>query len=208
MCVSFLKLCLVGEKIHFSNTQVFFKIMPAVSQQSALRWNKYYTLPNHIPLITTNLLGCFNCSFFKAKKLPEWLHLSTVHITQCSALSVPLTLDSPPVMPVKPLRLSRRSKLNHTTEVKSHPITNIAVAEFPKSQCSRLTCSSSYASTPLQPGKWQSWSNEEMPRYILISWSYSCPSFGWLGKKSSTWHDLMQILSALRDFWKKFSLHR
>lgn len=129
--------------------QVFFKIMPAVSQQSALIRNKYYTLPNDTPLITTNLLGSLNpttCSFFKAKKLPEWLHLSTVHITQCS----------PPVMPVKCLHLSQWSKFNHTTEVKSHPITNVAVAEFPKSQCSRLTCSSSYSSTPLQPGKWQS----------------------------------------------------
>lgn len=94
------------KKIYFSSRRVLFKITPAVSQQSALRWNKHYTLLNHIPLITTNLLGCFNSSFFKAKNLPEWLHLSTVHITQSSALSVPLILDSPPVMPVKSLRLS------------------------------------------------------------------------------------------------------
>jgi len=144
------------KKIHFGNMWVFLKIITAVSQKSALRRKKYYTLPNHIPLITTNPLGCFNCSFFKVKKLPEWLRLSTVHITQCSALSAPLTLVSPPVMPVKALRLSRWSKFNHTTEVKSHPMTNIAVAEFTKSQRSRLTCPSSYSSTGLQPGKWQS----------------------------------------------------
>lgn len=133
------------EKKYISVTWIFFKIIPAVSQQPVLMWHKYYTLPNYTPLITTNLLGCFNCSFFKVKKFPEPLHLSIVHVTQCSALSVSLTLDSPPVMPVKSLGLSQWSKFNHTTEVKSHPIRNTAVAELPKHHCSCLTCSSSYS---------------------------------------------------------------
>lgn len=52
-----------------------------------------------------------------------------MHITQNSALSVPLALDFSPVMPVKSLPLSQKSKPNHTTEEKSHPIT---VTELPK----------------------------------------------------------------------------
>lgn len=200
----FSKVISCRNKKHFSNLWVFFKILFAVSQESALRWNKYYTLLNHIPLITKNLLDHFLLTAWSLKWIcPSGFTCSSYHALLCLLCAPHL----PPFMPLKSSHLSQRSKLNPTTEAKSHPITSKAVAEFPKCQCSRPTCLSSYSSTPPHPRERQSWKNKEMPHRPLISWSYSCCT-GRLEKNSSTWHDLMQILSRRRNFWKKISLSR